>query len=165
MFFPMVVVTALFLACGQQQVCVSASFQGPCSPPASPLTVLCPYLLCSFPVPSCSTSASLLASLPHSPTFCLPPAPPPLSVLPPASHLGPSPGIWALETDRCPAVPRCPSALRLWQEGWAKGRGWRPPWPNLELRPRSGWERKEETRNLGTEGVGVAEWAKAAREL
>lgn len=160
---------ALFLAfCGRFvyqhlfQFPVLALFPLPLSPLSLSSSLLAPLI-------------SLLASLSHSPTFSVSPSPTTLlSVSSPLRIWGHPPGTSechplgiqrSLEMDRCPAVLHCSSALRLQQEGWAKGREWRPQWPNLKLGPRSGWERNEETRNLGREGVRVSERAKAAQEL
>lgn len=127
-----------------------------------PLPLLCPSPV-SLPVPLISFSCGLWASLSHFP----PPPTPPLSfrlicnfVYGAIGNLGIQ---RAPELVRCPAVCPCPSALWLQQEGWAKGREWRPQQPNLEQGLSSGSERNEETSSLGREGAGVSERAKAAR--
>lgn len=122
---------ALFLAfCAQ--VCASASSQVPCSPgfpPPRPSLSALP--LSGFP-PAPPICFSFGLSAPVSPFLCLPCAPTLLS----QSHL-----LWGHPQDsghsevpgdsRSPAVPLCPSALGLRQEGWAKGRGRRPQQPKL----------------------------------
>lgn len=119
-----------------------------------PICCPCPVLCLSL------SSVSLLASLLHSdsPTFSVFPPPPPFSLSLISRFYGAIPrnlGIPGSWRQHRPRVPCCPSARWLQQEGWAKGRGRRPQQPNLQLQPGSDWERNEETRNLGTEGVGV----------
>lgn len=111
-----------------------------------------PFQFSACPSHQCPSGFS--ASLSHF--LCLLSTPALLSVSSPAS-MRPSSGIWAFKVpgdNTSPAIPCFSSALWLQQEGWAKGRGRRPQQPNLELGPGSDWERNEETRNLGTEGVG-----------
>lgn len=120
-------------------VCVSASFQFPLSsyltllhPSLLSLSGVLPVPLTCFPVASASLSHFLF--LPPAPVFSL-----------------------SLSFSFYEATLRnlgLRSFPWLQQEGWAKGRGRRPQQPNMELGPGSDWERNEETRILGTEGVG-----------
>lgn len=100
----------------------------PSFPPPRPSPCLSALPLSGFP--PAPSSASLSAPLSHF--LCLPCMPTLLS----QSRL-----LWGHPQDsghsevpgdsRSPAVPLCPSALGLRQEGWAKGRGRRPQQPKL----------------------------------
>lgn len=151
--------TALFLpSC--PQVCVSASFQVPCLLLSLPLPLLCPCLLCLFPVlhpPLIPFSLGLTHPLSLSPLH--PPIPVSVSFL--QGHLLRNRGIWRSLGTAGPGIPRplpCGCGRKGGQRAEEGGTA-----AKLELGPSSGWERNEETRNLGTEGVGVR-GAKAAPE-
>lgn len=141
---------------------LTASFQFPVLPPH--LLFSAP-ICCSCPVPCCPPHVSLWASASLSHCPCLPSAPHPglissFSRVARTQEPGNSEVPGDQETPSHRSLSLCPVAAagRV-----GKGQRARPQRPDLELGPGSRWERNEETRNWGTEGVGVSEGQRLPR--